>query len=947
MSSSGNDSDKTVIDKAFAWADEGETVVENRFKSPDPKVSASPKPGAGAAKGENSSGDAVVGQDATHAPGAGNRDDDVPPSLAEFRGWKTVRQFSARGGEADILLVEKDDKQRILKLYRYGIDLKSHIIEKIAVLGKEYPERFVVIHDFGFDQGTRRFFELQEFFPLGTLKDVFPETKLPEATAMQIITQIAYCLRILHDQNILHCDLKPNNILVRSRDPLSVVLTDFGIASLLDEEFSKKMTDVKGTSLYQSPESLSGVIGAKSDWWALGMIALELLTGRNPFESLQRQVIFYHLTTRGVSIPGGISPRNEKLVKGLLTRNPDMRWGGEEFRRWGQGENVPDYYEEPIDDLASAEEVSAAKLKGSRILTVPYTFMGKNFKTLESLVEAFTFSEAAWCEAKAHFMRGYLRKWLEENKEYDRANILAGVESKGGGNDLMLFRFMYAVRRDLPLTWMGQRVDQAFIYKIFDRALTGNPADCEAVFLENVFTGKLFREDFPGTLPPDLTRIIDMAAHLCVVTGNISLLEQTKLLRFLAEQSIDQQFPVAILRQIVEAKTSEGIKSLGKAIFDGRFTGFFVKMGGEMTPDLEKLLATAAGLQQIYSGQAVDERSRMLLLALGGLLQEVTPVASLKAFHKNEREAQVIFDVVKRKGFLDWASQENLVPSERLPLWKWAAEIVVRLEKRPGKAPFASLLALDEINDANLESGVKTLPALSDLLLAAVFSYDPTESAIKTLNAAGQQLPWLVPLLAQSLGAKKGADLDATVQKQVRAGGLRPKKTQFERFLLPPGLEAKLTGKDANPDDPGEFAEAFEHPDILPEKRKAPFQSWDAVDQFLMGRGIPRVNPNHLPAVKLLKWYVEEVQILERSRQMAEKDFLQTLWYTLAPGLGGGIVLMVVKWWLIVPVLLVLAAVYVKALERRSKGLETVAEQLETLTGSFAQNPDFKPLRKS
>ena len=84
----------------------------------------------------------------------------------------------------------------------------------------------------------------------------------------------------LHSANVLHRDIKPSNILVRSVDPLDLVLTDFGISSITD--LSLHLTSVNRTAAYCAPEALTGVVAKASDWWSVGVIMIELLSGSIP-----------------------------------------------------------------------------------------------------------------------------------------------------------------------------------------------------------------------------------------------------------------------------------------------------------------------------------------------------------------------------------------------------------------------------------------------------------------------------------------------------------------------------------------------------------------------------------------------------------------------------------------------------------------------------------------
>ena len=196
----------------------------------------------------------------------------------------------------------------------------------------------------GKDTSSGRWFELQEYAKGGSLKDWLPGHSSPEQ-ALLFLKEIVPALQLLHSNQVLHLDLKPSNILLRSADPLDLILADFGISSLLNNEVSRKMTQVKGTPLYWAPESFTGVVGKEADWWSIGIILLEQLMGKHPFQDLDTRVIMFSLTTRPVPIPEDLPGGFTLLIQGLLTRDPMKRWGFDQVSRWLSGEKgIPVFY---------------------------------------------------------------------------------------------------------------------------------------------------------------------------------------------------------------------------------------------------------------------------------------------------------------------------------------------------------------------------------------------------------------------------------------------------------------------------------------------------------------------------------------------------------------------------------------------------------------------------
>lgn len=154
-----------------------------------------------------------------------------------------------------------------------------------------------------------------------------------ESTAQFYIGEIVLALEHLHSRGILHRDLKPENILLGTDG--HCCLTDFGLAKDFQwgeegksEEDEKALT-VCGTQEYMAPEMIAKKGYTKAaDWWSLGCIAYEMLSGNPPFESKKgAKDLFRKIMNQKVKMPDGSSAGACKLLKGLLNRNASARLG--------------------------------------------------------------------------------------------------------------------------------------------------------------------------------------------------------------------------------------------------------------------------------------------------------------------------------------------------------------------------------------------------------------------------------------------------------------------------------------------------------------------------------------------------------------------------------------------------------------------------------------------
>jgi len=462
--------------------------------SPDVTVKVSPDGPLDPLKTVKQGPDGTLGPGRTGSPGGSGAPGGpaLMPGKTGLANVEVVRRFPAQGGEADVYLIKQKGVERVLKHYRWGIQPKIEVLDRIINLSAQHPEYFVQVFERGYDQVSQRFYEIEEFCQHGTLRDILPSGQLGEKEVGHLCEEIARPLLVLHKNGILHLDLKPDNILVRTLDPLDVVLTDFGIASLLDEEYSKKMTDIKGTSMYQSPESLSGIVGPKSDWWSLGILLLELLQGKHPFEGLQRQVIYFRLTTTAIPIPKSLPPRWVNVLKGLLTRNPDIRWGDEEVTQWLEGAEVKTFFDEEAVKAAIEAGADADAARFAR-LAVPFTFLGKPFYTLEELMRAFASSPECWSQAKVLMARGQIGRWLEDNGDERGAKLTALIDAESDP-DRMLFKGIYTFHAELPPAWCGRLVDKRCLLELLSKACEAGVFGEEEKLLESLFAGDLFDE---------------------------------------------------------------------------------------------------------------------------------------------------------------------------------------------------------------------------------------------------------------------------------------------------------------------------------------------------------------------------------------------------------------------------------------------------------------------
>lgn len=194
-------------------------------------------------------------------------------------------------------------------------------------------------------QGATVGWVAQEYCRYGSLHDVIYGGATPagDAELRRIVAELAECLNFWTggDLGLTHTDVKPANILVRSRDPYELLIGDFG-GTARGVRNAAAAERVSATVSYASPETMHGRRGAPAAWWALGIIAYELLLHRTPYARMASEDVRDMLRGgRRPALDDVRDPEWRRLIEGLLTVEPARRWGYDQVAAWAAGENRP------------------------------------------------------------------------------------------------------------------------------------------------------------------------------------------------------------------------------------------------------------------------------------------------------------------------------------------------------------------------------------------------------------------------------------------------------------------------------------------------------------------------------------------------------------------------------------------------------------------------------
>lgn len=222
---------------------------------------------------------------------------------------------------------------KIIEKYQLKPDVNQRLHDEITLLAElSHPN---IVELYKFIQDDDNFYLVFEYCAGGDLSHTIKKGRIEESQAREYMRQLVEVLSYLKGRNLVHRDLKPQNLLL-SADKKTLKVTDFNFArELFDDDLSQT---VCGSPLYMAPEIIEKEeYTVQADLWSVGMILYEMIYGRHPYYNASNVIELLHkIKQEPIPYSETVSPECNQLLKGLLQIEPSERLTWEDLfqNRW-------------------------------------------------------------------------------------------------------------------------------------------------------------------------------------------------------------------------------------------------------------------------------------------------------------------------------------------------------------------------------------------------------------------------------------------------------------------------------------------------------------------------------------------------------------------------------------------------------------------------------------
>lgn len=244
----------------------------------------------------------------------------------------TTHRVLGRGSAGTVWLGEGPEGPVAIKVLREDLAADAELVGRFAherhtLLGLEHPH-VVGVHELLIGADGQDLALVMDLVPGPNLRThLNRERRMAPREAVAVVAGVASGLAVAHAAGIVHRDVKPENILLDTSQPdTTALLTDFGVAQLIDEPRHGAAGRVVGTPDYIAPEIIEGLPSrAPVDIYALATVLYELLAGFTPFGGGHTGAVLRRQVTETAAPLPGLPPRLWELIQQCLAKAPASR----------------------------------------------------------------------------------------------------------------------------------------------------------------------------------------------------------------------------------------------------------------------------------------------------------------------------------------------------------------------------------------------------------------------------------------------------------------------------------------------------------------------------------------------------------------------------------------------------------------------------------------------
>lgn len=357
--------------------------------------------------------------------------------------YEIVEPLSVSTGEADLYICKYDNKEYVAKIYRRQRAVKPEVITVLKSISSPYVASL-------FDTGVHNDlpFEVLPYYKNGSLQG---RQFSMEELRKTIIPCINEALKVLHQNDIIHKDLKPSNIMLLD-DNKSVAIIDFGISSVVEQGNTVLVTKTGMTPEYSAPETFRNLFLEESDYYSFGITLYELYCGYTPYKNMNAEEIAQFTAVQRIPFPKDMPQELQDLISAVTyfditnrnkKNNPNRRWTYTEVDNWCKGKKQVI----PGEGMGFGAEKAIPR----------YTFLGQAYKDIPSLITALA---SNWNDGKKQLYRGLLSAFFK-NFNPEIAGYCMDAEEEAtrtaGKDDIIFWDLLYKIYPELNgFYWMGQ-----------------------------------------------------------------------------------------------------------------------------------------------------------------------------------------------------------------------------------------------------------------------------------------------------------------------------------------------------------------------------------------------------------------------------------------------------------------------------------------------------------